>query len=143
MNYEEIFAKAVDTVRGENRYRVFANLQRLAGEFPYARNHGRGPKRVVVWCSNDYLAQGQNPVVLKALSDAALDRGRVPVGPAISPARITCTLRWSVNSPICTARKRLCCSPPATFPTRQPFLSLARCFPGCVIFLGCSSTMRP
>lgn len=75
MNYEEIFEKAVDNVRGENRYRVFANLQRLAGEFPYARNHGRGPERVVVWCSNDYLAQGQNPVVLKALSDAALDMG--------------------------------------------------------------------
>ena len=82
MNYEGIFLKAVDTVRGENRYRIFANLQRLAGEFPYARNHGRGPKRVVVWCSNDYLAQAQNPAVLKALSDAALDRGRVLVGPA-------------------------------------------------------------
>ena len=62
LNYEKIFADAVNTVRGESRYRVFANLQRLAGEFPYARNHGPGPERVVVWCSNDYLAQGQNPV---------------------------------------------------------------------------------
>jgi 5-aminolevulinate synthase len=75
MNYEEVFSNAVDAVRTENRYRVFANLQRLAGEFPYARNYGPGPERVVVWCSNDYLAQGQNPVVLKALSEAALSMG--------------------------------------------------------------------
>ena len=75
MNYEKVFSEAVDAVRGENHYRVFANLQRLAGEFPYARNHGPGKKQVVVWCSNDYLAQGQNPVVLKALSKAAFEMG--------------------------------------------------------------------
>jgi 5-aminolevulinate synthase len=75
MNYERLFSEAVAGVRRENRYRVFANLERLAGEFPYARNHGPGPGRVVVWCSNDYLAQGQNPVVLKALTDAELGMG--------------------------------------------------------------------
>jgi 5-aminolevulinate synthase len=75
MNYEEIFSKAVVTVRDENRYRVFANLERIVGEFPYARNHGPGPKRVIVWCSNDYLAQGQNWAVLKAMSNAALHMG--------------------------------------------------------------------
>jgi hypothetical protein len=48
MNYEGIFSEAVAAVRSENRYRVFANLQRMAGEFPYARNHGAGPARVTV-----------------------------------------------------------------------------------------------
>ena len=75
MNYEERFADAVDRVRRENRYRVFANLERIAGDFPFARNHGPGPERVVVWCSNDYLAQGQNPVVLQALREAARKMG--------------------------------------------------------------------
>jgi 5-aminolevulinate synthase len=75
MDYERTFSDAVQAIRRENRYRIFANLERLAGEFPYARNHGPGPTRVVVWCSNDYLAQGQNPAVLKALSDAALHMG--------------------------------------------------------------------
>lgn len=75
MNYEKRFADAVDGVRRENRYRVFAHLERIAGDFPFARNHGPGPKRVVVWCSNDYLAQGQNPVVLQALQEAALRMG--------------------------------------------------------------------
>ncbi|MGI9384677.1 MAG: 5-aminolevulinate synthase, partial [Methyloligellaceae bacterium] len=38
---------------------------------PMARNHGPGPDRVVVWCSNDYLGQGQNPDVIAALKEAA------------------------------------------------------------------------
>src|SRR5581483_7319193 len=75
LDYEKVFSNAVETVREGNRYRVFATLERLAGQFPYARNHGPGPSRVVVWCSNDYLAQGQNPEVLEALSDAALQMG--------------------------------------------------------------------
>ena len=75
MDYEKIFAEAVSGIKRERRYRIFANLERLVGEFPYARNHGPGPKRVVVWCSNDYLAQGENPAVLKALSAAALEMG--------------------------------------------------------------------
>ena len=66
MDYQAIFASAVKQVRSEGRYRTFANLERLAGEFPYARNHGKGPGRVVVWCSNDYLGQGQNPEVIAA-----------------------------------------------------------------------------
>jgi 5-aminolevulinate synthase len=75
MNYEKLFEDAVDRVRRENRYRVFAHLERIAGDFPFARNHGPGPERVVVWCSNDYLAQGQNPIVLQALREAALRMG--------------------------------------------------------------------
>ncbi len=75
MNYEQIFTDVVASVAAEGRYRVFANLERIAGEFPIARNHGPGPERVVVWCSNDYLGQGQNPVVLQALQDAAAKMG--------------------------------------------------------------------
>ncbi len=75
MNYEDIFASHVDAIKAEGRYRVFANLERLAGEFPVARNHGPGPERVVMWCSNDYLGQGQNPIVLQALSEAANSMG--------------------------------------------------------------------
>jgi 5-aminolevulinate synthase len=73
--YEQIFAEAVASVKAEGRYRVFANLERLAGQFPLARNHGPGPESVVVWCSNDYLGQGQSAVVLTALVDAALRMG--------------------------------------------------------------------
>jgi 5-aminolevulinate synthase len=75
MDYEKIFQNAVDEVREEGRYRVFADLERMAGEFPYARNHGPGPDRIVVWCSNDYLGQGQNQVVIEAACAAARKMG--------------------------------------------------------------------
>ncbi|HXK53510.1 MAG TPA: 5-aminolevulinate synthase, partial [Hyphomicrobiales bacterium] len=75
MNYEKIFKTAVEQVRDEGRYRVFADLERIAGEFPYARNHGPGPDRIVGWCSNDYLGQGQNPEVIEAACQAARKMG--------------------------------------------------------------------
>lgn len=75
VQYERAFAEAVAAVQTEGRYRVFANLERVAGEYPLARNHGPGPDRVVLWCSNDYLGQGENPLVLDALCAAALEMG--------------------------------------------------------------------
>jgi len=75
MDYEKVFETAVADVKAEGRYRVFADLERIAGEFPYARNHGAGPDRVVVWCSNDYLGQGQNALVIDAACEAARSMG--------------------------------------------------------------------
>jgi len=74
-NYERIIAEALSSIKSEGRYRVFANLERLAGRFPFACNHGPGPDRVVIWCSNDYLGQAQNPQVIDALIDAARRMG--------------------------------------------------------------------
>ena len=74
MDYETAFRAAVAKVRSEGRYRVFAELERLAGEFPQALWHGpKGPVRVTVWCANDYLGMGQHPAVLGAMKDA-IDR---------------------------------------------------------------------
>ncbi|MGQ7790847.1 5-aminolevulinate synthase [Faunimonas sp. B44] len=64
MGVTELFRKSVEEVRREGRYRVFADLERMTGRFPVARNHGAGPAEVVVWCSNDYLGQSQNPAVI-------------------------------------------------------------------------------
>ncbi len=75
MNYDTAFLASVAKVKSEGRYRVFADLERIVGDFPYARNHGPGPDRVVVWCSNDYLGQSQNPIVLSALTEAAQRMG--------------------------------------------------------------------
>jgi 5-aminolevulinate synthase len=77
MDYKAAFTAAVSQIREEGRYRVFADLKRHRGAFPRAtwtRADG-GESEVVVWCSNDYLGQGQNPVVLDAMHQAIDDHG--------------------------------------------------------------------
>ena len=72
MDYKAAFKSAVARVRDEGRYRVFADLHRHCGEFPKARwtNADGVASDVVVWCSNDYLGQGQNPDVIAAMHEA-------------------------------------------------------------------------
>ena len=80
MNYEEFFSEQVDALQKEGRYRVFADLEREAGSFPSAKNYqSGGATDITVWCSNDYLAMGQNPVVIDAMHDA-LDKSGAGAG---------------------------------------------------------------
>ena len=76
MNYEAYFADALARLRDERRYRVFADLERLAGRFPHAIWHSpQGPRDVIVWCSNDYLGMGQHPKVIGAMVETATRMG--------------------------------------------------------------------
>ena len=76
MNYDNIFGEALLQLREEGRYRVFAELERLAGRCPYAIWHSpRGQREVVIWCSNDYLGMSQHPSVIDAMVETAARMG--------------------------------------------------------------------
>jgi 5-aminolevulinate synthase len=76
MDYNGFFASALDRLRDERRYRVFADLERIAGRFPYATWHTpQGSHEVVIWCSNDYLGMAQHPKEIGAMVEAAARMG--------------------------------------------------------------------
>jgi 5-aminolevulinate synthase len=76
MVYDRYFAEAITTLRDERRYRIFADLERIAGRFPHAIWHApEGAREVVIWCSNDYLGMGQHPDVIAAMVETARRMG--------------------------------------------------------------------
>lgn len=76
MDYNAFFSKALTRLHDERRYRVFADLERIAGRFPQTIWHSpQGPREIIVWCSNDYLGMGQHPKVIGAMVETATRMG--------------------------------------------------------------------
>ena len=76
MNYQDFFETALDDLRSEGNYRVFAELERDAGTAPQAVQHIEGAKRdVTVWCSNDYLGMGKAKFVRETVARTVLEDG--------------------------------------------------------------------
>jgi 5-aminolevulinate synthase len=75
-NYVGNFKAAIAALKQEQRYRIFVDLERKAGQFPQAFWSGpNGKQEVVIWCSNDYLGMGQHPKVIEAMCAAARTMG--------------------------------------------------------------------
>ncbi len=71
MDYQQFFADSIAGLKSEGRYRVFAEIERHAGDFPHAASYrGTETDEITVWCSNDYLGMGQHPAVLNAMKQA-------------------------------------------------------------------------
>ena len=76
MELRDHFHSYLASVRREDRYRTFVDLERRADRPPFAvwRNNGTA-REVVVWCSNDYLGMGRHPAVINAMVETAVRMG--------------------------------------------------------------------
>ena len=76
IDYAALAQAEVDRIRGEGRYREFADIRRIQGKFPRAQHFGEhGEREITVWCSNDYLGMGQHTAVLTAMHGAVDQAG--------------------------------------------------------------------
>ena len=76
MDFEKFFTERLEALKASGNYRVFAELERCAGDFPRARRYeGDAVEDVTVWCSNDYMGMGQHPEVLYAMQQAVAQHG--------------------------------------------------------------------
>lgn len=76
MEYQSLFKEQVNQLKTENRYRLFAELERKVGEHPHAIWHSEtGPRDVIIWCSNDYLGMGQSKESIEAMTVSANNHG--------------------------------------------------------------------
>jgi 5-aminolevulinate synthase len=76
MTYDHFFAEALMRLHEERRYRVSAEMERLAGRCPSAIWHSsQGSKPVVMWCSTDYLGMSRHPKVVAAMMVTAINTG--------------------------------------------------------------------
>ncbi|NIZ14008.1 5-aminolevulinate synthase [Phaeobacter sp. HF9A] len=72
MDYTAQLDAAIERLHEEGRYRTFIDIERKRGKYPHAvwtRPDG-SEQDITVWCGNDYLGMGQNPIVLRAMREA-------------------------------------------------------------------------
>ncbi len=76
-DYNTSFLNNINQLKHENRYRVFALLERDASNFPKAKYFypSGKEKEITIWCSNDYLGQGCNKIVIEAMCNVAKKTG--------------------------------------------------------------------
>ncbi|WP_293451731.1 5-aminolevulinate synthase [Planktotalea sp.] len=72
MDYTAQLDASLQNLHSEGRYRTFIDIERKNGNFPHAtwRKQDGSEQPITVWCGNDYLGMGQNPVVLAAMHEA-------------------------------------------------------------------------
>jgi len=67
----ETFTTLIQNLKQQGKYRIFNDVLRENGKFPYSIWYGPySIKSIVNWCSNDYLGMGQHKIVLDAMHTA-------------------------------------------------------------------------
>lgn len=76
MEHLDKFEEVLENLKADGKYRVFNDILRERGEFPNAIWYSKyAIKKIVNWCSNDYLGMGQHQFVLDAMKTALEQAG--------------------------------------------------------------------
>ncbi len=135
-SYTDHFDDVIKTIKQDGRYRYFANLERHVGQFPKATLRAKNgtSRTVTIWCSNDYLGMGQNPVVMNAMK-AAIDTCGAGAG---GTRNISGTTRYIVDLEASLAdlhNKQAALVFSSGYTSNEGALStLAKLLPDCVMF---------
>ncbi|GAB4145935.1 MAG: 5-aminolevulinate synthase [Sphingomonadales bacterium] len=135
-DYDQILTQAINAVKAEGRYRVFADIARVRGDFPHGRYFpdDKSCRPITVWCSNDYLGMGQHPKVLRAMQIALETVGAGSGG----TRNIAGTTHYHVALERQLARlhgKEAALLFTSGYISNEATLStLARLLPGCIVF---------
>ena len=69
MNYYKAFEESILSLKIDNKYREFIEIARNPDTYPIARNY-KTNQDVTIWCSNDYLAMGQNKELINEIHNS-------------------------------------------------------------------------
>ena len=71
MEHLDKFKQVITELKDDGRYRVFNDILRTRGSYPNAIWYSKySIKKIVNWCSNDYLGMGQHSYVLDSMKTA-------------------------------------------------------------------------
>lgn len=70
MKYSTFIEEKISALKNSGQYRTFQTINRINGSYPEAYTDDDEQKKVVVWCSNDYLNMSQNPQVIESMHKA-------------------------------------------------------------------------
>ena len=74
--YKNYLIKQLDKIKSENRYRVFNKIEKYHSSYPNAYwVNNDNKKKVIIWCSNDYLGMSQKEVIIKAAKQSLTNYG--------------------------------------------------------------------
>ena len=134
-NYKKIFRESLDNLKKDGNYRIFADLEKIAGNFPQALNYkDNSVSEVTVWCSNDYLGMSQNDIVIKSMIEAIKKWEQALVEQEIYLELIITTSCSKENYVTYIRKNRHFYSILDILPIKQHFLHLEKKLPDCVFF---------
>ncbi|XP_054712726.1 5-aminolevulinate synthase, non-specific, mitochondrial-like [Uloborus diversus] len=132
--YEDFFIQQIAKKKQNHSYRIFKKVNRMADNFPCAKEYTDEGKKIVVWCSNDYLGMSSHPVVRDAVIDAVEKHGAGAGGTRNISGNSTYHEELEKELAVLHQKKSALLFTSCYVANDSTLYTLARHLPGCQIF---------